>query len=122
MKRDWDFVREILVKVEELSTSSSSLRESDFSEENRDLAVYHAEILLEAELVKGDISHVMGGPPSFFILRLTWEGHEFLDSIRDLDTWNKTKTTLKGKGGAMTFDLIKAATRKIILGAIGLGG
>ncbi|MDP4026262.1 DUF2513 domain-containing protein [Methylobacterium sp. NEAU 140] len=36
--------------------------------------------------------------------RLTWRGHEFLDTIRDDEVWAQTKQTAKGAGtGAIEF-------------------
>jgi hypothetical protein len=34
------------------------------------------------------------------ISRLTWEGHEFLDDIRDPEIWRKTKDRAKSVAGA----------------------
>jgi hypothetical protein len=45
------------------------------------------DLLLEAGFLKGD--------PMPSISRLTWEGHEFLDNIRDAGIWGKTKAKLR---------------------------
>jgi hypothetical protein len=42
----------------------------------------------------------------YAIKRLTWEGHDFLDSIRDPKIWEKTKKGVEGAGG-FTVDLLK---------------
>ncbi|MFM4928558.1 DUF2513 domain-containing protein [Aeromonas veronii] len=66
------------------------------------------ELLIEAGLVEGKMSRVLGGGPiNFTATRLTWAGHEFLDAIRSDTVWNKTKETFTTKGLDMTFDLIK---------------
>jgi hypothetical protein len=33
------------------------------------------------------------------VSRLTWEGHEFLDNIKDVGVWEKTKERLQGIPG-----------------------
>ena len=43
-------------------------------------------------MVKGNYG--INGMPT--ISQLTWQGHEFLDNIRDPGIWGKTKERLKG--------------------------
>lgn len=45
MKRDWDTVREILMRLETKRTQEHSLRLSSFPEERRDDISYHVELL-----------------------------------------------------------------------------
>jgi hypothetical protein len=40
------------------------------------------------------------------IRRLTWEGHEFLDAVRDPEIWRKTKAGAATTGG-FTLGLLK---------------
>ena len=48
---------------------------------------------------------------------LTWEGHNFLDSIRKDSTWSKVKGAVKERGLEQTFDSIKAAAAVLIQNA-----
>ena len=50
---------------------------------------------------------------NFHAKRLTWNGHEFLDSIRDNKIWEKTKEHFSQKGIEMSFELVKSAAIKI---------
>lgn len=50
--------------------------------------------------------------------RLTWEGHEFLDKIREDTIWNKTKDTIVDKGLPFVFDIVKSASTEIITGVV----
>lgn len=114
MKRDWDVVRELLTKVEECSTPGDTLRLSSFPSERAADISYHAELLLEAGLVDGQMSKTIGrGPHDFFLRRLTWNGHEFLDSIRSVSVWEKTKKVFASKGIEMTVDLIKSIATEV---------
>lgn len=113
MKRNWDTIRLILTKVEGKHDSSYALLLQHFEPfDNLDQfeISYHVRLLLEIGLVEGRIDGPVGGgkPATFAILRLTWAGHEFLDSIRSDTVWNKTKETLTTKGLDMTFETIKA--------------
>ena len=42
--------------------------------------------------------------------RLTWEGHDLLDSVRDPEVWKETKSGLSKVGG-WTVDLMKDAAK-----------
>ena len=71
-------------------------------------------LLIDAGLIDGQVANTLGpGVKDFFAQRLTWEGHEFLDSIRSDTVWNKTKKLFADEGLSMTVDLVKGAAKKI---------
>lgn len=45
---------------------------------------------------------------------LTWQGHEFLDKIRNDTVWNSLKTTVKSKSLDLSLDTIKQVAQTII--------
>jgi len=49
-----------------------------------------------------------------FAFGLTWNGHEFLDRVRDQTIWNKVKAAAREKGLTLSFDVIKALATKVI--------
>ena len=114
MKRNWEVIREILIKLEELPNTDSGLQLSDFPSEKAYEYAYHVELLIEAGIVEGQMSKAAGpGPAHFFAHRLTWTGHEFLDSVRSSTVWSKTKKAFAAKGIEMTFDLVKSVATDI---------
>ncbi len=109
MKRDWDTIRKILVKLEDVDPKNGALHLSDFPSAEPEKISYHVELLMEATLIYGKMSKTIGkGPYDFLAIRLTWQGHEFLDSIRNDKVWNKTKDSFISKGVSMTFELVKS--------------
>ena len=68
-------------------------RPSDLGITNHSLeeVAYHVTMLVEDGFVKGNVAGEMP-----VISKLTWQGHEFLDDIRDQDIWDKTKERAKG--------------------------
>ncbi len=120
MKRNWDTIRELLLETESLKPEAVIVL-GDFDPERVYEISYHAELLEEAGLVHASISKTLGsGPTQFHIYRLTWQGHEFLDSIRNDSIWRKTKSTIIGKGGAMTFEIIKSVAIDLAKTAMGM--
>ena len=107
MKRDWDTIREILLKTEGLSVGSD-LSPNDFDAERIDEISYHVKLLEESGLVKASIAEFLGDSGIHFdIERLTWSGHEFLDAIRDDNVWKKIKKIASEKSVTMPFDVLK---------------
>ncbi|MGZ8937476.1 MAG: DUF2513 domain-containing protein [Halobacteriota archaeon] len=114
MKRNWDTIREILIKTEELVVGSD-LSPNDFAPERRDEISYHVKLLEESGLVKASIIEYLGDSSIHFdIERLTWSGHEFLDAIRDDSVWKKIKKIASEKSVAMLFDVLKGVAITII--------
>jgi hypothetical protein len=120
MKRNWDTIREILLRTEEL-TLGCTLGLSDFEKDREHEIAYHVKLLDESGLIKVSILEYSGDADIYFDLdRLTWSGHDFLDAIRNDSIWNKTKQMITDKGGAMTFELIKSFAISLAKTALGI--
>jgi len=98
MKRDMDLVRDLLLHVESdpLLDGTHWLHADTPSElgitgHSADEVGYHVNLLGEAGFLR-----IMGMETIPAISKLTWEGHEFLDNIRDQGIWSKTKERIKG--------------------------
>jgi hypothetical protein len=83
---------------------------------------FHAQILEEAGLVTAAIH---GGGKSIstsaFIYRLTWDGHDFADSISDDTIWNKAKRHLLGPSISWTFAILRDVVTAEIKQRLNLG-
>ena len=59
---------------------------------------YHIMLLHEAGLVEAvDFSTLSGS--DWKPTRLTWQGHEFLEAVKDYNRWNKVKDAMSQVGG-----------------------
>lgn len=113
MKRDWEIIRTILLRVEDLE-SGNTLRPSDFGGTDSEVIAYHVFLLKDAGLIDASILEYSGSSCIHFdIHSLTWSGHEFLDSIRNNSIWKETKSKILSKSGAMTFEIIKSVAVEI---------
>lgn len=63
---------------------------------------YHLELMIDNNLVK--LYDKMRDSAS---VRLTWEGHEFLESVRDEQRWEKVKAELS-KSGGFVYEMAKS--------------
>jgi hypothetical protein len=97
MKRDWDMIRDILMAVEELQPNALLTLDSFPADKHSEVS-YHLEILEEGGLLRGKIHKTPGGSPhTFHLIRLTWAGHDFLESIRSDSMWKEIKDFLDSK-------------------------
>ena len=106
MKRNWDLIRRILLKLEEKADTDSFLHSDQVKGYAAEVVAYHYKLMADAELINIDDISDMGGE-DYAALSLTWQGHEFLDNIRNDTVWNKVKATIKSKGVDLSFELIK---------------
>lgn len=114
MKRDWELVRIILSRIEEIETTKSILRPESIEGYEPENISYHMQLLNEAGLIEATCSQPLSGSLHCIARRLTWYGHEFLDQIKSESIWNKTKKILSEKGIDLTFETIKQAVGTVI--------
>jgi hypothetical protein len=122
MKRDMDLVREILLVVEGIEPGAEVSKEMLAHLADYPVLAEHVRWLERGGIIEASLLEVEGlnYPALFTIYRLTWEGADFLESIRDPEVWRQTKAKLVVKGGALTFDLVKAVATAYVKGALGL--
>lgn len=96
MKLDYDCVRNILLTVESLECGKSLCRENYASFEllknyDEERISYTVKRLVEAGYVpKTSVTEVIAGI-IYSVDELTWDGHQYLDCIRDKEIWEKTR-------------------------------
>jgi hypothetical protein len=116
MKRDWDVIRKILITVEDVPSQDTQIDSDQIEGVDSDVAAYNMRLLLKEGLIEGGgrLESMPGASPWIFATRLTWEGHELLDSIRRDTVWNRVKSTVADKGLDLSVDVVKAVARAVI--------
>ena len=113
MKRDWDLIRKILLKLEEKADNTSFLENDVFDGVSPIIVNYHYKLLEQAGLITlEDLSDLDG--ENYVALSLTWQGHEFFDKIRSDNVWNKINNAAKAKSLDLSFDVIKSICATLI--------
>jgi hypothetical protein len=114
MKRDMNLIRELLLLVEESKVELwvSNLEIDGYTDEE---IAYNGYLMIDGGLAEGrqtTENDGMGGkrPVAQTLTNLTWEGHEFFDSIRNDSIWKNTLNYIKEKGGNVPFNLIPPIT------------
>jgi hypothetical protein len=119
MTRDWDVIREILTRLESLTSTQEVLEPGSLLGFAPEHVSYQIALLIEAGLVEGNCSRSLNAPMHCYAFRLTWAGHEFLDQIRSETAWKRIKALLKEKGIDLSFDTIKVAAGTLIKQILG---
>ncbi len=124
MKRDMDLIRKILLKVEELDVLNYGQSCQIMIEGYDDPIVnYHIGLLAEAGLLEAKPVRALGFPNTFMITKLTWEGHDFIDTARNDTVWKKAKEHISEKFGKLegvSFDVLKGVLLLVIKQNLGL--
>jgi hypothetical protein len=141
MKRNMDLIREVLLALDARPTSEGVRPASLITKAYpSDEVEYVASLLMEAGYITGsyikpsDIEREHEQPGKSYVTvrnniqvlsvaRLTWRGHEFLDSVRDHTIWGKTKDGAKKIGGAsveLMWEIAKAYGKHALKEKLGL--
>ena len=94
MKRNDDFLRELLFEIEERENGFAYQR--TMGEDSKKLD--HLELLCDKGLICQRSPNVY---------RLTSQGHDYIEAIRDPGIWKKTKDAAAKNGGQVTLEIIK---------------
>ena len=113
MKRDWDVIREVLIEVEALDTHTRDKAQYSVTHgqpADTDLKAEHALMLWEAGFIDASDAGADEGP-ALLSPKLTWQGHDLLETMRSPRVWNRIKTVAEEKGVELTFDAVKALSK-----------
>ena len=93
MKRNMGVIRDILLAVE------SDRDPNEIPGHDAETLRYHQALVVEANLVNGTVDDTVSNttniPSMVFLRNLTWQGHEFIDSVREESIWNTIKSEFR---------------------------
>jgi hypothetical protein len=114
MKRDMDLIREMLLEVEKCPSLNGCAIE--ISGPSRADLYYNAQLAQEAGLID---ARFVSGSTDFHVIRLTYDGHEFLDAARNNNLWAKAKEIVTKETGSLTLEGLKIALPILIKKRLG---
>lgn len=125
MKLNQDCVREILLELETklLLNNHVYLEElktfDTFRKFGEDTTIYAVLKLIEAGLLNGNHQYGSNELVQLGIASITWDGHLFLDTVRDNAIWSQTKETTK-KLSSVSLSLISDIATHLLKEQFGL--
>lgn len=127
MKMEVDLVRQLLLHIEKHADRPiSDLDNIEIDDWTKEQIDYHVVLLAEAGFIEATVNSVPDNEdPSlahviYSVRRLTYKGHEFLETVRDPAIWRKVKEKAKA-AGAVTLPVIAQVGAAFIKSQIGLG-
>ena len=119
MKRDWEVVRELLLALEAKDDVTTNL--SFLPGRDQNIVAYQIQILGEAGLIHGGASiRGLDERLTAHAFRLTWAGHELLDTMRDNTAWSKIKHKAAEKGVSLSFQVIGMLAKEYAKAHLGI--
>ncbi|WP_196598595.1 DUF2513 domain-containing protein [Pectinatus frisingensis] len=121
MRRDLDLIREMLIKIELADSNKRKITSEYFSSlsDNENKIIFHIELLIDAGFIEA-VEIPMMKISDFCIKRLTFDGCDYLDSIRDENIWEKTKNKLKLVGSAASLEVVQYVAIDIAKKVLGI--
>ena len=111
MQRDMDLIRLVMLSAE------AGPPYPPIEGYTQDAIKYHEMLAIEHGLLEGAVHKVHTHPteiPGAVIVRgVTWEGHDFIDAIREDKNWTKVKSFLAEGGKQLTIETVKFAVLRL---------
>jgi hypothetical protein len=111
MKRDWDLIRKILIAAEE-KEPGKHLGNDEIKDYDPQLVATHMDLLHDAGYI--DARFVRSTSLSAIVLKVTYSGHDLLDTMRSESAWTGIKNMAKSKGLELTFEVVKQIGKFVI--------
>lgn len=120
MKRDMDLIRRLLIVLEE-KPGPELLRVADISAEGYSAGEiqYHLNLMFQAGLVNGEDVRSTTSSRLIKVMAfdLTWQGHEFLEAVRDPEIWREAKAGA-ARAGTASIEFIWGMAKVLLKNAI----
>ncbi len=97
MKLNQDCIRDLLLYLEDNLTYTDEIKINNLSLKNysKEDLMYTADRLIEANYLNTRICWNFNETHIIMVKSITYQGHQFLDNLRDDKIWNKAKSILK---------------------------
>ena len=112
MKRDMDLIRNLLFFIEDgenRDVAFYTIRNEFTKELNEEVIELHIDILKDKNLITISDEHHLGE-----VYRLTSEGFDFIETIRDDKIWLKAKNIVKKETAGLSFEMLKITLATLV--------
>lgn len=123
MRLEKELVRRILLAIEASDASPYDGVALEIDGWTQEQIAYHVMLLAEANYLIAEDLGGIGDDLAWEAQRLTYAGHEFLDTIRDAEVWRRTKDAAGKMGGVslqVMVEIGKAFAKQVIAERTGI--
>jgi hypothetical protein len=124
MKLDMSLARLVLLEVERLDHGKDDVLRVKIDGHSYWEVNYHVRSLSEAGLITAyPIPDTEPDEPDHWLPQhLLWEGHQYLEAVRDDEVWKQTIKKVAAVGGSATLEIVKATAVGVAKQLLGLPG
>ena len=132
MKIDLDYLKQLLENFEtskKAFTNILELKDKGMDYDSEEF-IFHLHLLWDHNLISTEFpedlnfgfSRQWNGEPNWSVknLRLTYDGHQFIEALNNSDIWNKLKTDFKKSGISTIVDVSKTLLGEYLKQKLGL--
>lgn len=115
LERDMELIFSILKKVTSSDIDEVTFQKIEIDGYDNKIVGYHLYLMEQASLVKIVCPKSMKGPiwDRIVFNEITWEGHEFLDALKNDTVYSKFKKVLNEKGKSIPFKVAEELLLKL---------
>jgi len=113
MKRDFELIRKLLIFFED-KQSPECVEVPPIDGYDDGTIKTHLVLLYDAGLLRCEPVKSSTSDRVIYVIpfELTWDGHEFLDKVRNESVWSRIRDIMASKGGSLAFSVVnQLATR-----------
>ena len=121
MKLNQDCIRDLLLYLEDNLGYQKTLVINDLTltPYNKTELMYTADRLIEANYINANIGWNMQSSHVIVVTSISYQGHQFLDTIRDKDIWTKTKSKAS-KFASISLPILQELATSFIKSQLGI--
>lgn len=118
MQRDFDLIRSIMLYIEVNYQPGDGEITVKIDGVETEKVYEHCKLLKESGLIQSFTDSSCDCGCSFSVGNMTSEGFDYLDKVRDITAWKKTKSFIKAKGLPMIIETVKRVASAIATSAM----
>lgn len=107
MERNLNLIRELLLEIEKMPAGSGPIQfHSVDGNTSSEEITYHLSLLLDVGFIDAKKITTYEGA-TYLVRRMTWNGHDYLDSVRSDAVWSGVQRKLSKIGGTAALATVK---------------
>lgn len=125
LKLDYDLIRDLLIETEEMTDGINSYMFNNYCLSFKDVEKiklrYHLKYLYNIGFIESLSKCNSANIERLAIIDITPAGREYLDNIRNISVWHKTKSIIHKFGSPVTVSMVSNIAASVVKHSLGLG-
>ena len=128
MKLNHDCLREVMLAIEDIDIAEIPFGTDNYylyediklvEKYSKEDILYSLIQLTDAQYIDGSVEGYGDGETGVTFSKITWKGHEYLDTVRDPKVWKQTKAATS-KLASVSIDIVTQVATNVSLKLLGI--